>query len=232
LHNTNSPSPYTATLAAILNKDSFILPLFIGSEGIRILLDSGASDCFVSPDFLSRNNITPSPLSTPINLCLFDGTLQVKSITQFVELTLSSTHRVPCVSTHFLVTPLDAACDAVLGLNWLTETNPKINWATRSIVWTPIPDYKTVWLHAILTSEPVDDPFVMEDDEDEIHPDPLKFVPPHYHDFADVFSKTSALKLPPFHPFDHAIVLGGGTQTWPNILNVGARARHVEGIHQ
>jgi hypothetical protein len=35
----------------------------------------------------------------------------------------------------------------------------------------------------------------------------LKFVPPEYHDFADVFSKTSALQLPPSHLFDHAIDL-------------------------
>jgi hypothetical protein len=102
LHNTNCPSPYTATLAAILNKDSFILPLFVSSEGIHVLLDSGASDCFVSPNFLNHNNITPNPLSAPINLRLFDGTLQVKSITQFVELTLSSTHGVPHVSMCFL----------------------------------------------------------------------------------------------------------------------------------
>jgi hypothetical protein len=127
----NCPTPYTATLTTIPNKDSFILPLFIGSKGIHVLLDSGASDCFVSPDFLTHNNITPSPLSTPINPHLFDGTLQVKSITQLVELMLSSTHGVLHVSTRFLVTPLDAACNAVLGLNWLTETNPKMNWATH-----------------------------------------------------------------------------------------------------
>jgi hypothetical protein len=85
------------------------------------------------------------------------------------------------------ITPLDAACNAVLGLNWLAKTNPKINWATHSIVWTPIPDYKMVWLRAILTSKPINDPFVMEDNKDNIHPDPLKFVPPHYHNFADIF---------------------------------------------
>jgi hypothetical protein len=119
---------------------------------------------------------------------------------------LSSADRVLHVSTQFLVTPLDAVCDAVLGLNWLTETNPKINWATRSVAWTPITDYKTALLRAILTSEPLEDLPVMEDDEDN-HPDPLKFVPPEYHDFANVFSKTSALQLPPSRPFDHAINL-------------------------
>jgi hypothetical protein len=67
-------------------------------------------------------------------------------------------------------------------------------------------DYKTVLLRAILTSKPLEDLPVMEDDEDN-HPDPLKFVPPEYHDFADVFSKTSALQLPLSCPFDHAIDL-------------------------
>ena len=41
------------------------------------------------------------------------------------------------------------ASDTILGLNWLTETNPKINWATCSVTWTPIIDYKMVLLHAI-----------------------------------------------------------------------------------
>ena len=124
---------------------------------------------------------------------------------------LSSTDGVPCVSTCFLVSPLDAACDAVLGLNWLTETNPKINWATRSVMWTPIPDYKTALLRAVLTVDALDDPLLIPDDKDETHPDPLKFVPPHFHDFADVFSRTSALQLPPSCLFDHAIELEDGT---------------------
>jgi hypothetical protein len=142
-------------------------------------LDSGASDCFVSPEFLARTQIPSCSLPIPITLRLFDGTLRVKSITNFVELTLSSADGVPRVSTQFLVTPLDTACDAILGLNWLTETNPKINWATHSVMWTPIADYKTALLRAILTSEPLEDLPVMEDDEDN-HPDPLKFVPPEY----------------------------------------------------
>ena len=114
------------------------------------------------------------------------------------------------MSTRFLISPLDAACDAVLGLNWLTKTNPKINWATRSVAWTPIPDYKMALLRAVLTSDALDDPLLIPDDEDEAHPDPLKFVPSHFHDFADVFSKTSALQLPPSCPLDHAIELKDG----------------------
>ena len=58
-------------------------------------------------------------------------------------------------------------------------------------------------LHAILTSEPLEDLPVMEDD-DVNHPDPLKFVPLEYHDFADIFSKmptpvTPLLPIQPHH---------------------------------
>ena len=69
---------------------------------------------------------------------------------------------------------------------------------------------KTVLLCAVLTVDALDDPLLIPDDEDEMHPDPLKFVPPHFHDFADVFSKTSALQPPPSRLFNHAIELEDG----------------------
>jgi hypothetical protein len=210
LHDKNCLTPYVATLAATPNKDSFIIPLYVGSDRLRVLLDSGASDCFVSRDFIARTHITPRPLTTPIALRLFDGTLQPKSIVDEVDLTLSSTEGTPRVSTRFLVTTLDTACDAVLGLNWLTETNPKINWATRSVAWTSLSDYKTAQLRAILTSQPTEEPLLLPDDDDATSADPLKFVPSQYHEFADVFSKAAALSLPPTRPFDHAIELEEG----------------------
>jgi hypothetical protein len=209
LHDKSCPIPYTATLAAIPNKDSFILHLYVGKSFARVLIDSGASDCFVSPEFVTKNHIILQPLTTPMNLRLFNGTLLPNSIVHDTELTLSSADGTPRVSTRFLVSPLDPTCDAVLGLNWLTETNPKINWTTRSVAWTPIMDYKTARLRAILASEIFNDPAFVPDEE-EPHPEPLKFVPSHYHDFADVFSKTSALQLPPSRPFDHAIELEDG----------------------
>ena len=61
-------------------------------------------------------------------------------------------------------------------------------------------------LHAILTCEPLKDLPVMEDDDVD-HPDLLKFVPLEYHEFANIFSKTPALQLPPSCPFDHTIDL-------------------------
>ena len=65
-------------------------------------------------------------------------------------------------------------------INTLGGLEGKINWATHSVVWTPIPDYKTALLRAVLTSDALDDPLLIPDDKDEAHPDPLKFVPSHF----------------------------------------------------
>jgi hypothetical protein len=35
----------------------------------------------------------------------------------------------------------------------------------------------------------------------------LRYVPPEYHEFADVFSKTEAHKLPPHREYDHRIAI-------------------------
>ena len=40
----------------------------------------------------------------------------------------------------------------------------------------------------------------------------LSNVPSEYHEFADVFSKTKAEILPPYHPYDLKINLEEGTQ--------------------
>jgi len=39
----------------------------------------------------------------------------------------------------------------------------------------------------------------------------LSLIPPEYHEFADLFSKTEAKKLPPHRPYDHQIPLEPGT---------------------
>lgn len=40
--------------------------------------------------------------------------------------------------------------------------------------------------------------------------DPIKFLPPQYHDFLDVFDREQANLLPPHRPWDHAIELQPG----------------------
>ena len=193
----------------------------MNSTPIRVLLDCGASDCFISPNFTTQHHLQTHPLSMPISLCLFDGTLKEKSIINHIPLTLSRAEGIPCVSTHFLVSPLNPAYDAVLGLNWLTETNPAVNWSTREVDWAPVreppiaelraalssdSEPSLAELHAAVTSDPALEPLYVEDYDDDSPPD-LSGIPTPYREFSDVFSKAAALRLPPTRPFDHAIEL-------------------------
>ena len=51
--------------------------------------------------------------------------------------------RFPCGTTHsirYLVTQLDSDFPAVLGLDWLTQHNPLIDWVDRSVTFRVCPD--------------------------------------------------------------------------------------------
>ena len=158
----------------------------MNSTPIRVLLDCGASDCFISPNFTTQHHLQTHPLSMPISLRLFDGTLKEKSIINHIPLTLSRAEGIPCVSTHFLVSPLNPAYDAVLGLNWLTETNPAVNWSTREVDWAPVreppiaelraalssdSEPSLAELHAAVTSDPDLESLYVEDYDDDSPPD-------------------------------------------------------------
>src|SRR5271170_4023941 len=221
LHEENCQKTIVATLSAALSSRSFVIPLLMNSTPIRVLLDCGASDCFISSNFTTEHQLQTHSLSTPISLCLFDGTLKEKSIINHIPLTLSRANGIPCVSTRFLVSPFDPAYDAVLGLNCLTKTNPVVNWSTCEVNWKPVleppiaelhatlssdSEPSLAELHAALTSDPDLEPLYVGDYNDNAPPS-LSGIPAHYHKFADVFSKESALRLPPTRPFDHSIDL-------------------------
>src|SRR5271169_586609 len=182
LHEENCQKIHIATLSAASSSRSFIIPLTINSTPIRVLLDCRASNCFISPTFIGQHRLQTLPLTSPISLRLFDGTLKEKSIIRHIPLTVSRANDIPCVSMQFLVAPLNPAYDTVLGLNWLTETNPAINWSTCEVDWKPVlkpvleppiaelratlssdSELSLAELHAAMTSEPDLEPLYVED---------------------------------------------------------------------
>src|SRR5271170_178474 len=242
LHEENCQKTYVATLSTVSSSRSFIIPLLMNSTPIRVLLDCGASDCFISPNFTTQHHLQTHPLSMPISLCLFDGTLKEKSIINHIPLTLSKADGIPCVSTHFLVSPLNPAYDAVLGLNWLTETNPAVNWSTREVNWVPVreppiaelraalssdSEPSLAELHAAVTSDPALEPLYVEDYDDDSPPD-LSGIPTPYREFSDVFSKVAALHLPPTRPFDHAMIL---KRTPHQVMVLSMHCRKLRGVY-
>ncbi|CCO30454.1 Retrotransposable element Tf2 155 kDa protein type 3 [Rhizoctonia solani AG-1 IB] len=92
--------------------------------------------------------------------------------------------------THkFLVSPIGQH-SAILGIKWLEQEQPKINWSLRQLYF-PIPHSKSAHI-------------AQEEEADE---KPLEGIPPQYHSFAKVFGEEEFNKLPPHWSYDSKIEL-------------------------
>ena len=97
------------------------------SAVVVAMVDSGATALFISERFVRKNRIRTCPLQREIPLYNIDGSKNRNGeITRFASLQLcvggQSKHR------EFLVTDLGLE-EVVLGLPWLREVNPSIDWA-------------------------------------------------------------------------------------------------------
>ena len=85
----------------------------------------------------AKDNYFPIILISPMRLKLIDASYGPPLMhTSDVTVTLS------CGLVHnifFLITHLDHECPAVLGLEWLTQHNPLINWVTSSVTFQNCP---------------------------------------------------------------------------------------------
>jgi hypothetical protein len=90
------------------------------------MIDCGATGLFLDLPFVKRHRITQHPLRHPIRLLNIDGTPnQAGSLTHFARLELT-VDGVPGWYD-FLITDLGGE-DVILGLPWLRQLNPAIDW--------------------------------------------------------------------------------------------------------
>ncbi|CCO36524.1 Retrotransposable element Tf2 155 kDa protein type 1 [Rhizoctonia solani AG-1 IB] len=95
-----------------------------------------------------------------------------------------------CTMTHeFLVSPIGHH-SAILGIKWLEQEQPNIDWSSRQLSF-PIPP--STFAH-IAQEEEADD-------------NPLEGIPTQYHEFAKVFGKEEFNKLPSHWSYDIEIKL-------------------------
>jgi hypothetical protein len=124
--------------------DSFLLSLNISNFRIKALLDSGATHCFIDSSLISDHRLPITLLPQPMRLRLFNGSYATEPILYEVTIPVYFTPA-KVLSVSFLVTPLDPDVSAVLGLCWLRQYNPLVDWANNRIefrtpdISTPVP---------------------------------------------------------------------------------------------
>ncbi|KAG5732130.1 hypothetical protein E4T56_gene2160 [Termitomyces sp. T112] len=87
------------------------------------LQDSGASSVFIS----NQLNLRCNDLDKPLELQLFDGSPAMTRITQYHDNTLTLDNDLQ-FQAQLLITQLPPLTLIVLGLPWLQDVNPNINW--------------------------------------------------------------------------------------------------------
>ena len=115
---------------------SFILSITlpqISARPIHALVDCGASDCFISPELASTVPSALHTLPNPLSLSLFDGSAATAgTISQFLSTLVIYANgfrqKIP-----LLVTPLHPSVQVVLGLSWLRDLNPVIDWKSLTL---------------------------------------------------------------------------------------------------
>ena len=115
------------------------------------MVDSGATTKFLSRRFVERNRVTTRRLAKPIPLYNIDGTENRDgTITEVAVLDMAiGDHREKVV---FVVTDIGEE-DAIIGLDWLREHNPEIDWERGSLRLSRCPETCSTHQKA---SEPVE----------------------------------------------------------------------------
>jgi hypothetical protein len=99
-----------------------------------VLLDSGTELCFIDTKFASHLHL-PKTLVTPQEVVFINGTTSVW-VTEVVQLSIRLS-AMDLTDVMFIITDLDPSCDVILGINWLFQHNPLVDWITGQV--TPRP---------------------------------------------------------------------------------------------
>ncbi len=184
---------------------------------IKALVDSGATDCFMSKAFIRRIKLGKRPLQKPWKIWNIDNTInQAGSITHYVNLNVQTngTQR----TIWFLITNIRNE-DIVLGYLWMATFEPQFTWKYRVISEKALP----IIIWSVNPSIPGKDPIIAhiwgitEEDSHfrattstELAIKAQQYtkkveVPKDYKGFAKVFSKEESKWYPPKWAWDHAI---------------------------
>ncbi|QRV81708.1 Retroviral aspartyl protease [Ceratobasidium sp. AG-Ba] len=143
-------------------------------DPIPTLVDSGSSKNFLDINFAKNNNIPLTPLVNPRTVIAIDGKELPNKIKN--KTTLEVEIEGWTFDVTFFVMDLGDT-NMILGLDWLQEADPDINWKTLEISWKGRP----------LTAKAGKE---------------IPAIPEEFMEFIDVFSKELFKKLPEHRSFD------------------------------
>ncbi|THH00881.1 hypothetical protein EW145_g7016 [Phellinidium pouzarii] len=152
------------------------------------LIDSGAEGKFIDSKFVAKHRILVRKLVKPIPVHNVDGTPnQNGTITHYTLRPLLFGNKL--TMAFLLVTSLGKE-DIILGLPWLKQRNPLINWKEGTISIRRTTTATSLAQRTTKTIKPLKDS-----------------IPAHYHNFIHLFEKKAAERFPIERPYDHAIDL-------------------------
>jgi hypothetical protein len=132
----------TSTTSPILSSapiSSFFLSIQINYNNFIIsthaLLDSGVLANFIDKKFVNLHSIPLILKKTPVNVEVIDGRLIASGVVTHETIPLSIKIGDKLTIVSFNVIESSCFSPLILGLSWLTEFNPFINWKTMKLTW-------------------------------------------------------------------------------------------------
>jgi len=180
---------------------------------IKALVDSGATDCFMSEKFIRRMKLGKRPLQKPRKIWNIDNTAnQAGNITHYITLDIQT--RGIRKTIQFLITNIGNE-DIILGYPWMAAYEPQFTWKNGVIHERELP----IILRSVNPFIPGKDPIIARVKSDsqlaattstELAIKAQQYtkkveVPKEYQQFAKVFSEHESKRFPPKRAWDHAI---------------------------
>jgi len=183
---------------------------------IKALVDSGATDCFMSERFIRQMKLGKRPLQRPRKIWNIDNTAnQAGKITHYITLDIQTGGI--RMTIQFLVTNIGNE-DITLGYPWMAAFEPQFMWKNGVIHEKELPIILWSVNPFTLEKDPIiarikgsnDDCCVQATTSTELAIKAQQYtkkveVPTEYQQFTKVFSEEESKRYPPKQAWDHAI---------------------------
>ena len=191
--------PKESTLAGVAGRHLLIQGRYWGKK-VTIMIDSGATRNFVSKEFVKRKGLPTQPLPEPFELRTIEGLAFQEGVSRETK---PGWLELPGMRTQerFSVARLSEDQDIVLGLPWLEQENPRIDWQTRTLRMSPAPG--SIETLAAMAQEAAKEEF----EEGQV----LCQVPKEYQHLMGALKEPEGY-VPEHQSWDHGIDLKEGTE--------------------